>query len=115
MDPGRGGCDRGEIVRVDDAEVRSTFVGGMLDGLPAITRHGYGDGVGWYVATAPDDLASVVDAVLNAALPELPVAPPEHVEILERGGVRFVLNHSAEPVTVDGIELGPHGSSVTAV
>jgi len=106
----------GEVIDArGGAEVLSTFVGGMLDGLPAITRHTYGDGVGWYVGTAPDDLASVVDAVLESALPELPAAPPENVEILERGGYRFVLNHSAESVTVDGRQLGPHGSSVTPV
>jgi beta-galactosidase len=104
----------GEIVRVDDAEVLATFVGGMLDGLPAITRRREG-GTAWYVATAPRDLAAVLDAVLAEAGVE-PVLPnlPEGVEAVRRGGRLFLLNHTEQPVDAAGTRLEGHGAAVLA-
>ena len=99
----------GEVVRVDDAEVLSTFVGGMLDGLPAITRRG----TAWYVATAPEDLASVVDAVLEGT----DVAPavtdlPAGVEAVRRGDRVFLLNWGATPAQVAGETIPPLGAAI---
>jgi beta-galactosidase len=102
----------GEVVDPSTAEVRSRFVGGMLDGLPAITRNAHGSGAAWYVATAPDDLAAAVDAIIAPVLPDLPAAPPPDVEIVERGGFRFVLNHSDAEVRVDGAAVAPRGARV---
>jgi beta-galactosidase len=113
-----GGTARewGEIVRVDDAEVLSTFVGGMLDGLPAVTRKRSGGGSAWYVATAPDDLGALVDAVLDGAdvEPALP-EPVDGVEAVRRGDRLFLLNHTDRELDVAGQRLGAHGSSVTTV
>jgi beta-galactosidase len=102
----------GEIVRVDDAEVLAAFVGGMLDGRPAITRRRDG-GTAWYVATAPQDLAAVVDAVLAEAgvLPEVPDLP-EEVEAVRRGGRLFLLNHGEQPVEVRGTRLQGRDAAV---
>jgi beta-galactosidase len=103
----------GEIVRIDGAEVRSTFVGGMLDGLPAVTRNPAGDGVAWYVATAPEDLAAVVDEVLHSAgvAPEVP-GLPEGVEAVRRGDRLFLLNWNPEPVDVSGTPLPALGAAI---
>ncbi len=103
----------GEVVRVEGAEVLATFVGGMLDGMPAVTRHAIGSGTAWYVATDPDDIAAVVGAVLEGAEVAPASAPPADVEILERGGRRFVINHGADPVEVDGVHVEGHGAVVS--
>jgi beta-galactosidase len=105
----------GEVVDARGAEVLAQFEGGMLDGHPAITRNRFGEGVGWYVATAPDDLAAVVGEVLAGAFDELPDAPPADVEIVERGGYRFVLNHSTDAVEIDGVTISPREGSVTRI
>jgi len=102
----------GEVVRTTGAEVLATFTGGMLDGMPAITRHATGSGTAWYVATEPDDLAAVLDAVLAGTGVAPATAPPADVEIVERGGRRFVLNHGDAPVVVDGVEIEGHGAVV---
>lgn len=103
----------GEIVRLDGAEVRATFAGGMLDGLPAITRNAAGDGVAWYVATAPTDLAAVVDEVLSSAAVAPEVAElPEGVEAVRRGDRLFLLNWNAEPVEVGGVSLPARGAAI---
>ncbi len=104
-----GGVARewGEIVRVAEAEVRATFVGGMLDGMPAVTRNVFGSGTAWYVATSPDDLASVLDSVLQehpALAPAIPL--PAGVEVVRRGGYLFMLNHGTERVNVDDVSIG---------
>jgi beta-galactosidase len=102
----------GEVVRVDDAEVLATFTGGMLGGLPAITRR-RDRGTAWYVATAPHDLAAVLDAVLAEAGVEPEVADlPEGVEAVRRGGRLFLLNHTDQPVEVHGARLQGHDAAV---
>jgi beta-galactosidase len=103
----------GEVVHADTAEVLARFEGGMLDGLPAITRNRSGAGEAWYVATAPDDLVAVVDAVLDGAdvaqaLPQ----PVPGVEAVRRGNRLFLLNHTDEPVEVAGRRLEPRGAAV---
>jgi len=105
--------DWGEVVDAASAEVLARFSGGMLDGHPAITRDEHGEGVAWYIATAPDELESVVEAVVAPVFPNLPSAPPADVEIVERGGIRFVLNHSEVEVDVDGVTIAPRGARVT--
>ncbi|MCU1474632.1 beta-galactosidase [Amnibacterium sp.] len=111
-----GGTARewGEIVRIDDAEVLATFAGGMLDGLPAITRRRSGGGSAWYVATAPDDLASVVDAVLDGAEvePALP-HPVDGVEAVRRGNRLFLLNHTDQEIQAAGHRLPSRGAVVS--
>jgi beta-galactosidase len=107
--------DWGEVVHADAAEVLATFVGGMLHGMPAITRRAHGDGAAWYVATAPDGLAAVVDAVLDGTGIAPDPAPPADVEILERGGRRFVLNHGDRDATVDGEVVAARSARVVRI
>jgi len=110
---GGGATEWGEIVRTDTAEVLATFAGGMLDGLPAITRNRSGDGSAWYVATAPDDLGAVVDAVLEGAGVEQALAQPvDGVEAVRRGDRLFLLNHTDHAVEAGGHRLEAHGAVV---
>lgn len=108
---GGGAHEWGEVVRAEGAQVLATFVGGMLDGLPAITRSPAGGGAAWYVATAPRDLGAVVDAVLDEAGVHARLLP-DGVEIVDRGPYRFLLNHGAERVKMDGTTIHAHDAVV---
>ena len=76
-----------EHLRLDGAEVKGTFVGGPGDGLPAITRHAHGDGVGWYVGTRLG--VRELEAVIAQAYADAGIQPPSHpqgVEVMVRRG-----------------------------
>src|SRR5690606_34847121 len=66
-------------------------------GDPAITRHSYGAGTAWYLATRPehDALAALAGRLLADAgvTGALPGPPPPGVEAVRRGEVLFLLNH----------------------
>ncbi|MFG2551196.1 beta-galactosidase [Streptomyces sp. NPDC048581] len=93
-----------EIVQPRGAEPIATYGGDFYAGTPAVTRHAYGDGEAWYVATA---LAQPgVDRVVRRILArhELlgPYADNPTVETATRiapDGTRllFLLNHAPEP------------------
>ncbi|MGW6904423.1 beta-galactosidase [Streptomyces sp. NPDC054940] len=93
-----------EIVQPRGAEPIATYGGDFYAGTPAVTRHAYGDGEAWYVATA---LAQPgVDQVVRRILArhELlgPYADHPTVETATRiapDGTRllFLLNHAPEP------------------
>lgn len=114
VEPATGGARAhvlGELLEADGATVLATFAHGHLAGGPAVTRHAYGDGEAWYVATVPDE--GLLGAVLGAALDRAGVAPMlagadrrPGVEAVRRGDVLFVLNHTDAPVTVP--VDGPH-------
>lgn len=105
--------DWGEIVRLRGATALSTFRGGMLDGLPAVTRNSHGEGEGWYVATAPTAVGAIVDAVIaSAGLAGDVLELPEGVEAVRRGDRLFLLNHTQATVQALGHSLEPHGALV---
>ncbi|MFE8989698.1 beta-galactosidase trimerization domain-containing protein [Streptomyces collinus] len=54
-----------EHSRLTWAEAVAAYADGPLAGVPAITRHAYGSGTAWYVATHPDPatLAAVLGRV----------------------------------------------------
>ncbi|SDP64136.1 beta-galactosidase [Streptomyces sp. cf386] len=93
-----------EIVQPRGAEPIATYGSDFYAGTPAVTRHAYGDGEAWYVATA---LAQPgVDQVVRRILArhELigPYADHPTVETATRiapDGTRllFLLNHAPEP------------------
>ncbi|GMA34799.1 hypothetical protein GCM10025876_10030 [Demequina litorisediminis] len=81
----------------------ATFVTGRRDGDAALTEHAYGAGVGWYLATVPDEAGA--DAIAEWALERAGVAPvlaglPATVEAAQRGNVVTVINHGDADVTV---------------
>lgn len=98
------------------AEVRASFVGGLADGSPALTRNAWGDGAAWYLATLPD--ADAYAAVMKQLVDEAAVTAPASVvgdistlEIVRRHAedrsYLFVINHGTDSVTVSatGSEL----------
>lgn len=101
----------GDYLRAEDAEPVATFSAGSLNGWPAVTRRETGGGVGWYVATLPDQAALrrlakrvVVDAGIG--LPS-PVVAGEKAEVVRRGASLFVINHGVDEaeLLVDGTDL----------
>ena len=96
-----------ERLHLAGAAAVSAYVDGPLPGVPAVTRHAYGDGVGWYCATrlaqpALDDLVARVVAEAGVA-PVCETRPG--VEVTERtDGARrwvFVVNHTTEDSALD--------------
>ncbi|WP_435281953.1 beta-galactosidase [Streptomyces koelreuteriae] len=93
-----------EIVQPRGAEPIATYGTDFYAGTPAVTRNRYGDGEGWYVATALDQPG--VDAVVRRILTRHdllgPYAAHPAVETATRvapDGTRllFLLNHAPEP------------------
>ncbi|GAA2896232.1 MULTISPECIES: beta-galactosidase [Streptomyces] len=93
-----------EIVRPRGAEPIATYGTDFYAGTPAVTRNPYGDGEGWYIATALDQPG--VDEVVRRILARHdllgPYAGHPAVETATRvapDGTRllFLLNHAPEP------------------
>lgn len=97
-----------EFLDLRGADVMATFIGGDLDGRPAITRHRVGAGEAWYAATLPDEAGrnALLATLLDAAGVETSDAPPE-VEIVVRSNVTFAINHGdlAVELALSGTEL----------
>ncbi|WP_405730215.1 beta-galactosidase [Streptomyces sp. NBC_00028] len=92
-----------EIVQPRGAEPVATYGGDFYAGTPAVTRNAFGEGEGWYVATALDQPG--VDQVIRRVLTRHdllgPYAGHRAVETATRvapDGTRlhFLLNHAAE-------------------
>lgn len=95
--------------RATTAEVQASFVGGLADGSPAITRNAWGDGAAWYLATLPD--AADYRRLMQRLIEEAGVSAPASVEgdiasleIVRRHSedhsYLFVINHGSDSVTV---------------
>jgi beta-galactosidase len=96
-----------EWVEPEGAEVIAEFTEGELAGKPAVTRHAFGAGVAWYLASRPD--ADGMRALLDRVAAEAGAEPvlaglPEGVQAVVRHGEEsaylILLNHSGEEVTV---------------
>ncbi|GID92299.1 beta-galactosidase [Amorphoplanes digitatis] len=95
-----------------DVEVLASY----SDGGPAITRRPAGAGSAAYVSTrlGPDGLAPVLGELLVRAGigSELPVALRGRVELAVRGDFWFLINRTAGPVELAGLDGEPlHGSA----
>jgi beta-galactosidase len=113
-----------ERLRLTGAEAVATYADGSLAGVPAITRHDYGSGTAWYVATHPDP--TTVAALLERIGQEAGVRPehraPAGIEVVRRRGTDadylFLIDHAGHgaEVPAEGVELltgKPLASSVT--
>lgn len=92
-----------EAVHPADASVVATFTSGLRTGSPALTRHRFGAGEAWYVATQPD--ADGIDAVVSAVVEASGVRPvvdalPAGVEAARRGDLVTLINHGDTAVEV---------------
>lgn len=110
----------GEWIEAPDAEVIGSYVGGELDGRPAVTRRpastrlpgstrgaSAGAGAAWYVSAVLDDagLQGMFRTVLaEAGLPARGILNPD-LEVVTRSDgetdYTFVLNHGRDEITTD--------------
>jgi len=112
---GATGTRWSERLRTAGAEVLARYDGGVLAGLPAVTRNSLGDGVAWYLSTWLAD--SAYDSLLRDVAAAAGVQPaaadvPPEVAVSRRYGKDgtswlFVFNHTDEPVTLpaSGVDL----------
>jgi beta-galactosidase len=96
-----------EEVRLEGAEAVERFTTGPLAGEPAVTRHRFGRGEAWYLATRPDPDATraLFDRVREAAgvspvLPGLPDGVQARARETAEGRCYIVLNHGSAAVDV---------------
>ncbi|WP_328872393.1 beta-galactosidase [Streptomyces sp. NBC_00287] len=104
-----------ERVRLAGASAVTSYTSGPLTGVPAVTRHDYGAGAAWYVATAPDPstLAALLDRIREEAGVEPVRNAPPGVEVALRRGADadflFLINHTSRgtevPVAPGALEL----------
>ncbi|GAA3913791.1 beta-galactosidase [Streptomyces lacrimifluminis] len=108
LSDGTQGTAWSESLRTEGAETLATYTHGMLAGSPALTRHRFGTGQGWYLSTRLDDAghgALVARLLAEARVgPEMPGLPPG-VEATTRRAPdgrrwRFLINHGTEPVSL---------------
>jgi len=98
-----------EEIHAAGAEVLGSFTGGRQAGRPALTRNSYGEGIGYYLATIPDDAgmkALLADLAGTAgAQPEIREGS-EWIEVARRGDTLTVINHGErrEEVSVPDAE-----------
>ncbi|TMR23727.1 beta-galactosidase [Nonomuraea turkmeniaca] len=104
LSDGTHGTVWSESLRAEGAEALVTYTHGMLAGEPALTRHHFGAGRGWYLSTRLDDpgYAVLIGRLLDetGVDPELPGL--ESVTRHAPDGTRwqFVLNHGAYAVSL---------------
>ncbi|MCO7204392.1 beta-galactosidase [Microbacterium sp. CnD16-F] len=94
------------------AEVRAVYTDGPAEGRPAVTRHGHGEGVGWYISTRPDaeGLRAIMREVYADAGIAIPATPDGVETILRRGDAAdylVAINHGTDEVslTTSGTDL----------
>ncbi|WP_055588430.1 beta-galactosidase [Peterkaempfera griseoplana] len=130
LSDGSTGTVWSESLRCEGAEPVLSYASGMLAGQPALTRHGFGRGTGWYLSTRLGDpgYAALMARLLEdaGAAPEV-AGLPEGVEAVRRHGEDgrswlFLINHGGQParITVAGLDLltgaeaGPDGLHLPA-
>ncbi|WP_243229584.1 beta-galactosidase [Microbacterium sp. CIAB417] len=92
-----------ETVHPAGATVVAVFENGLQTGSPAITRHAFGGGEAWYVATHPDPAA--LDALVGTVVESAGVRPlvdelPPGAEVARRGELVTLINHGEHPVEI---------------
>ncbi|SDR97753.1 beta-galactosidase [Paraoerskovia marina] len=107
LDDGSHGSVWTERLEARGARVVASYVDGPLPGTPALTRHEFGHGVSWYLATRLDEAGR--DALIARILADADVRPvlrdaPASVDAVRRRGSAdyvFVMNHGDEPYVAD--------------
>ncbi|MFE9751055.1 beta-galactosidase [Saccharothrix saharensis] len=98
LSDGAHGTVWSEYLHLDGAEAVAAYTRGMLAGRPALTRHAFGSGHGWYLSTVLDgpDYGALVDRLLREA--GVVREWPPGVEAVTRGRWCFLLNHGDDTV-----------------
>ncbi|PWI12776.1 beta-galactosidase [Streptomyces sp. Act143] len=134
LSDGSHGTVWSESLRAEGADTLAAYAEGMLAGAPALTRHRFGTGTGWYLSTRLDDAgyAALVARLLDetGVAPEAPGLPAQVEAVLRRApdgrSWRVLINHRPEPVplpepardVLTGItlaELPPGGCAVLRI
>jgi beta-galactosidase len=96
-----------EEVRLEGAEAVERFTTGTLAGEPAVTRHRFGQGSAWYLATRPDPATARQlfdriweEAGVHPVLPGLPDTVQARARQTENGTSYVVLNHGTTAAAV---------------
>jgi beta-galactosidase len=96
-----------EEVRLEGAEAVERFTTGALAGEPAVTRHRFGQGSAWYLATRPDPATARQlfdriweEAGVHPVLPGLPDTVQARARQTENGTSYVVLNHGTTAAAV---------------
>jgi beta-galactosidase len=103
LSDGAHGTAWSEVLRTEGADTVAAYTHGMLAGAPALTRHHFGAGRGWYLSTRLDDAgyAALVARLLDETGVGL-AGQPEVESVTRHGsggrGWQILLNHGAEPV-----------------
>nr|WP_310794232.1 beta-galactosidase trimerization domain-containing protein [Streptomyces sp. 1114.5] len=106
LSDGSTGSSWSESLRTEGAEAVAAYTHGMLASRPALTRHTFGSGHGWYLSTRLDDAGYT--ALVGRLLTEAGVGPdlpglPAGVEAVTRHAPdgrawHVLINHLDEPV-----------------
>lgn len=102
-----------EMARLEGAEAVASFDADYYQGAPAVTRHRYGNGEAWYVATdsGPEGMDAIIDQIVgdDASLKSSGLRiVPAGVEIVERvsetdgrSKLLILINHNDEAAAID--------------
>ncbi|UOE43912.1 beta-galactosidase [Agromyces larvae] len=101
-----------EAISLAGAEAVATHLDGPGAGLPAVTRHEFGAGVGWYAGTRldPDGLRTLLHEVYaDAGI--APAGHPDGLEVVTRRGDAadyvVAINHRDEPARLEASGTEP--------
>ena len=86
LDDGSSADQWTELLHLEGAQAVSSYVDGALAGVPAVTRHDFGQGTAWYVATRldHDSVARLTSRVVSEAGVEPVVDTVPGVEVVRR-------------------------------
>jgi len=97
-------CD---LIHLEGAEAIAEYGMDFYQGMPAVTKHAYGKGQAWYVATSPEPafLKDMLKRLCKDKGIQAAVKPAEGLEVSSRTkqgeSIHFLLNHRAEPVVAE--------------
>lgn len=101
LSDGTHGAVWSESLQTKGAEALVTYTHGMLAGKPALTRHRFGAGQGWYLSTRLDDsgYAALITQLAGTGT-ELPGVESVTRHATDGRAWQFLLNHGAHAVTL---------------
>jgi beta-galactosidase len=96
-----------DLLHVNGADVLAHYVGGFIDGRPAITRHGFGSGQAYYFGTRPTQDA--LDTLLREICASNDIVPLVQASVGVEASLRtdgkarylFIINHTDQVAEVD--------------